>query len=125
MQFPKCGAWSCLAYAECVSPTHPRHHVICFFIARHHLHAVIVRDVVVEDVTPPVELVPRDAAHHASALELVLQRRFLVSQLRETGDESHQHRQDEGERYLRKMHSGNMVVCEYLNQDRMFHAYFG
>ena len=31
-------------------------------------HAVVVRDVVVEDVPSPVELVPRDAAHHAPAL---------------------------------------------------------
>lgn len=75
-----------------------------------------MRDVVVEDVTPSVELVPRDATHHASALELVLERRFLVSQLCETG-EFHKYRQDGEEKGCFRKCILHAILCEYLSQD--------
>lgn len=45
---------------------------------------MVVRDVIVEDVAPSVEFVPRNTADYTAALQFRLQRCFLVSQLGET-----------------------------------------
>lgn len=45
---------------------------------------MIMIDVVEKDVTPSVELVSRDPAHHTAALEFCSKTGFLVSKLRKT-----------------------------------------
>lgn len=43
---------------------------------------MIVGDVIVENVASPIESVPPDTAHHATALQLGLQVCLFISQLR-------------------------------------------